>query len=516
MAVDAPTSHLLDILLPWASAQPDAPALLTPPGDGRTVLSWCRLLGETAVARDRFIDAGLRPGDRIVLIAPSCPEFVAEFFGAQAAGLVVVAVNPLSTTREIDYLLEDSEARLLVAHPSRAEPGRASAEAAGTAFRLIDPVRTDGPEIRPDARGELDFTVVERSRDDLAALLYTSGTTGRPKGAMLTVGNLLATVDIVGEITAVGPDDHWATGLPLFHVFGLVTVTLSALRAGVPVTLFPRWDPRAFVESLTADGATIVSGVPTMWMSVLAEVADGEAPTLRAVSSGGAAISADVLRRFEERFEAPVVEGYGLTETSAVGTFNPLHGTRKVGSVGHAVPRMEVKVVDVDGNDAASGEPGEVCLRGPAVMRGYWNRPDATAEVLDEDGWFRTGDIGRLDEDGYLFIVDRMKDLIIHGGYNVYPREVEEVLYEIPGVREAAVVGTPDDRYGQQVTAVIARSEGSQLDAAEVERVTREKLASYKIPRIIEFIDELPKGPSGKILKRELVPAQRSTADSRS
>ena len=511
MAVDAPISHLPGILLPWATTQPDAPALLTPPGEGRTVLSWARLLGETAAARDRYVQAGLQPDDRIILIAPSCPEFAAEFFGAQAAGLIVVAVNPLSTTREIEYLLEDSGARLVVAHPSRADAGRASAEAAGTAFRLIDPVHTEGPEIRPDADGEIDFTVVERSRDDLAALLYTSGTTGRPKGAMLTVGNLLATVDIVGEITAVGPDDHWATGLPLFHVFGLVTVTLSSLRAGVPVTLFPRWDPKAFTAAITTDSVTVVSGVPTMWMSVLAEAPDAEAPTLRAVSSGGAAISGEVLRRFEERFEAPVVEGYGLTETSAVGTFNPLHGVRKVGSVGCAVPRMEVKVVDLDGNTTATGEPGEVCLRGPAVMRGYWKRPEATADVLDADGWFRTGDIGKLDEDGYLFIVDRMKDLIIHGGYNVYPREVEEVLYEIPGVREAAVVGTPDDRYGQQVTAVIARSEGSQLDAAEVERVTREKLAAYKIPRIIEFIDELPKGPSGKILKRALVTSANSS-----
>ena len=511
MAVDARTPHLPGILLPWVSAQPDAPALLTPPGDGRTVLSWSRLLGETAAARDRFIDAGLLPGDRIALIAPTCPEFIAEFLCAQAAGLVVVAVNPLATTREIDHLLEDSGARLVVAHPARAEAGRASARAAGVAFRLVDPLRDDGPQIRPDARGHVDFTAVDRGRDALAALLYTSGTTGRPKGAMLTVGNLLATVDIVAEITALEPHDRWATGLPLFHVFGLVTVTLSALRAGVAITLFPRWDPRSFVDALTTDRVTIVSGVPTMWMSVLAEAADGEAPTLRAVSSGGAAISADVLRRFEGLFDAPVVEGYGLTETSALGTFNPLHGVRKVGSVGHAVPRMEVKVVDLDGNDAPADEPGEVCLRGPAVMSGYWNRPEATAEVLDADGWFRTGDIGRLDEDGYLFLIDRMKDLIIHGGYNVYPREVEEVLYEIPGVREAAVIGTPDERYGQQVTAVIARTADSQLDAADVERVAREKLAAYKIPRIIEFVDELPKGPSGKILKRALVDTVRAS-----
>ena len=501
---------LPSILLSWVAARPDEPALLTPPGEDRRILTWARLLGEIAQVRDRFRAAGMEPGDRIVLISPTCPEFMTEFFGAQAAGLVVVAVNPLSTTREIDYLLEDSGARMVVAHPARADAGRASAEAAGLPLHLIGTVAPDGPEIRPQD-GAVAFESTPRAGDDLAVLLYTSGTTGRPKGAMLTVSNLLATVEIVREMIDVQDGDRWATGLPLFHVFGLVTVTLSALTAGVPITLFPRWDPSAFLAALTEDRISIISGVPTMWMSVLAEaaVASGdEAPSLRAVSSGGAAISGQVLRSFEERFGAPVVEGYGLTETSAVGTFNPIVGVRKVGSVGCPVPRMEVRVVDLDGREVAAGVDGEICLRGPAVMAGYWNRPEATAEVLDADGWFRTGDIGRVDEDGYLFIIDRMKDLILHGGYNVYPREVEEVLYEIPGVREAAVIGTPDETYGQQVTAVIARTPGSDLDPAEVERVTREKLAAYKIPRIVEFVDELPKGPSGKILKRAIALAR--------
>jgi long-chain acyl-CoA synthetase len=374
-------------------------------------------------------------------------------------------------------------------------------------LHLIEQLAEDGPQVRP-LDGEVTFDATPRDGADLAVLLYTSGTTGRPKGAMLTVSNLLSTVQIVREMIDVQDGDRWATGLPLFHVFGLVTVTLSALTAGVPVTLFPRWDPRAFLDALREDRISIISGVPTMWMSVLAEASDGsgaEAPALRAVSSGGAAISGQVLRTFEERFGAPVVEGYGLTETSAVGTFNPIVGVRKQGSAGCATPRMEVRIIDLDGQEVPAGVDGEICLRGPAIMAGYWNRPEATAEVLDAEGWFRTGDIGRLDEDGYLFIIDRMKDLILHGGYNVYPREVEEVLYEIPGVREAAVIGTPDEKYGQQVTAVIARTPGSDLDAAEVERVTREKLAAYKIPRIVEFVDELPKGPSGKILKRAIV-----------
>ena len=506
MALPSTVLDLPSILLPWVASRPDEPALLTPPGESRRVITWSRLLGAIADVRDRLRAAGLQPGDRIALIAPTCPEFMTEFFGAQAAGLVVVAINPLSTTREIDYLLEDSGARMVIAHPARSDAGAASAEAAGVPLHLIEELAEDGPQVRP-VDGEVTFDATPRDGADLAVLLYTSGTTGRPKGAMLTVSNLLSTVQIVREMIDVQDGDRWATGLPLFHVFGLVTVTLSALTAGVPVTLFPRWDPRAFLDALREDRISIISGVPTMWMSVLAEASDGsgaEAPALRAVSSGGAAISGQVLRTFEERFGAPVVEGYGLTETSAVGTFNPIVGVRKQGSAGCATPRMEVRIIDLDGQDVPAGVDGEICLRGPAIMAGYWNRPEATAEVLDAEGWFRTGDIGRLDEDGYLFIIDRMKDLILHGGYNVYPREVEEVLYEIPGVREAAVIGTPDEKYGQQVTAVIARTPGSDLDAAEVERVTREKLAAYKIPRIVEFVDELPKGPSGKILKRAI------------
>ena len=253
------------------------------------------------------------------------------------------------------------------------------------------------------------------------------------------------------------------------------------------------------------DEISIISGVPTMWMSVLTNADGAATPNLRLVSSGGAAIAGEVIRKVEARFSAPVAEGYGLTETAGLGTFNPLFGTRKVGSVGPSTPGFEVKVIDVDGASLPAGEVGEVVLRGPAVMLGYWKKPEATAEVLDDEGWFRTGDLGKLDDDGYLFIVDRIKDLIIHGGYNVYPREVEEVLYEIPGVAQASVVGTPDEKYGQQVTAVIALSPGAHLDAAEVERFARENLAAYKIPRIIEFVEELPKGPSGKILKREIV-----------
>lgn len=504
MAATLRTS-IIDLLIPWAQTIPDSIAVRTPPGPDRVSLTQLRFLGEIGAARDRYRAAGLMPGDRTVLIAPSCPEFLIEFLGAHAAGLATVAVNPLSTARELDYILEDSDARRLVAHPAMAEAGRSAASGRGITFDTLPLVGNDGPSLELGEDGVADFDRVEFEWNDLAALLYTSGTTGKPKGAMLSLGNFIATTDIVKEMTQTSPDDRSATGLPLFHVFGLADMALPALSAGAPLTLFPRWDPQAFVDALAKDEVSIISGVPTMWMSVLTNADGAATPNLRLVSSGGAAIAGEVIRKVEARFSAPVAEGYGLTETAGLGTFNPLFGTRKVGSVGLPTPGFEVKVIDLEGSPLPAGEVGEVALRGPAVMLGYWKKPEATAEVLDHEGWFRTGDLGHLDEDGYLFIVDRIKDLIIHGGYNVYPREVEEVLYEIPGVAQASVVGTPDEKYGQQVTAVIALSPGAHLDAAEVERFARENLAAYKIPRIIEFVEELPKGPSGKILKREIV-----------
>lgn len=504
MAADTRTS-IVDLLTPWAEKNPQSVAVRTPPGPERVTLSRVRFLGEIEAARDRCRAAGLVHGERILLIAPTSPEFLIEFFGAHAAGLVIVAVNPLSTARELDYIIKDSGARLVVAHPAMDGAGRAAAEENGIRFSPLIPVGSDGPTVTVDPAGTVPVDRDDFAWTELVALLYTSGTTGRPKGAMLSLGNIVSATDVVHEMVKLIPDDRSATALPLFHVFGLTAMTLPALSAGVPVTLLPRWDPQAFIRTLAEDGVSIASGVPTMWMSILTHATDGEAPRLRLISSGGASIAEEVIRKVESRLEAPVAEGYGLTETAGLGTFNPLFGTRKVGSVGVAAPGFEVKIIDALGDTLPAGEVGEVVVRGPSVMVGYWKKPEATAEVLDADGWFRTGDLGRIDADGYLFIVDRIKDLIIHGGYNIYPREVEEVLYEIPGVAQACVVGTPDEEYGQQVTAVITRVPGAELNAAEVERYSRENLASYKIPRIIDFVDELPKGPSGKILKREIV-----------
>lgn len=339
MAATLRTS-IVDLLVPWAETIPDSVAVRTPPGPDRVSLSQLRFLGEIGAARDRYRAAGLRPGDRTVLIAPSCPEFLIEFLGAHAAGLATVAVNPLSTARELVYILEDSDALRLVAHPAMAEPGRLAAGEKNIGFDTLPLVGNEGPSLQLGDDGAAEFDRVEFEWDDLAALLYTSGTTGKPKGAMLSVGNFIATTDIVKEMTQTSPEDRSATGLPLFHVFGLADMALPALSAGAPLTLFPRWDPQAFVDALTEDEISIISGVPTMWMSVLTNAGGAATPNLRLVSSGGAAIAGEVIRKVEARFSAPVAEGYGLTETAGLGTFNPLFGTRKVGSVGPSTPGL--------------------------------------------------------------------------------------------------------------------------------------------------------------------------------
>ena len=492
----------VDAFIANAAADPSAVAVRGPRRADRVELTRAGLVTAIARAAERFSAAGLAAGDRIVLIAPTCPEFLAEFFGAQALGIAVVAVNPLSTQRELDFFITDSGARLVLAHPAVAEAGRASASTTGTRFETIELLAGDPEPVSDPA----DFAPLPRDPGDLAALLYTSGTTGRPKGAMITVGNLLAVAEVGRQISGMGPEDRSGTALPLFHVFGLASVATVSLTSGVPLTLLPRFDARELYDTIIDDRLTVVAGVPTMWNAILRVESDRVPTTLRLALSGGASIAVELMRQFETRFEAQIAEGYGLTETSAFGTFNPWNGRIVPGSVGVPVPQLEVRVVGPDGADCAVDEVGEVYLRGTMVMAGYWNNPEATAAAFDEHGFFRTGDLGRLDADGYLSIVDRIKDLIIHGGYNVYPREVEEVLYEHPKVLEAAVIGSPDEHYGQTVTAVIAPMPGQTLTEAEVEAFCREQLAAYKIPRIIRFVDALPKGPTGKIRKRDITP----------
>ncbi|MGV9611660.1 class I adenylate-forming enzyme family protein [Nocardia xishanensis] len=486
--------NVVDPVSRHAEATPDAVALRSERGEW----SYRQLYSLSTRYAGALTAAGLRAGDRALLAAPSVPEFVAAYMGIQAAGCVVVPVNTMSTRAEVEYVLTDAGCSLAIGWHGL---GPAVAEAAaniGIPFWSL----TDGARVAAPAG-----PCVDRDAEETAAILYTSGTTGRPKGAQLTVGNLLAGGEIGAALSRGTADDRTGTGLPLFHVFGQSAVMMPCFTGGGSLSLLGRFDPVAMLEMLRRDRLTIMAGVPTMWNAMLHAAAAADPDDfrqLRAAISGGASLPGEIARKFEKLFGCTILEGYGLTETTAFGTFNDLDRGAKIGYTGRAVPRLRVEVRDQDGNACPPGHIGEVFIQGDTVMKGYWGRPEATAEALSPDGWFRTGDLGEFDDDGDLRIVDRVKDLIIRGGYNVYPGEVEEVLYEHPDVIEAAVVGVPDPHYGEEVAAVIVTAPDSTLDAGGIDSWTRERLSAYKIPRIVKFTDALPKGATGKILKRSI------------
>ncbi|QEH93102.1 long-chain fatty acid--CoA ligase [Dermacoccus abyssi] len=444
-------------------------------------------------------EADIERGDRIVLIAPSVPEFAAVYHGAQAAGIVVVTLNVMSTPAEIGYVLGDSGAKLVVAwHVATTAAERAGAEAGVDVWSLEPdaPVTCETPLTEP----------VERDASETAVLLYTSGTTGKPKGVQLTVSNLLETAEIFIRQLELEPTDAFGTGLPLFHVFGQCICMNTILVGGASLSLLSPFEPQAMVRMIRDHELTIVAGVPTMWnylLHVAGDFGPADFANLRLAASGGASLPVEVIRAFETRFGCTILEGYGLTETTGAATYHSPFMEQRVGTTGIALPGSAVEVRGADGQHVAVDEVGEVFITGPMVMKGYWNRPEATEADL-VDGWFRTGDLGALDADGYLRIVDRAKDLIIRGGYNVYPREVEEVLYEHPDVVETAVVGIPDDTYGEEVGAVVVLRPDATPDPEALRAWLKERLSAYKVPHLYRFADELPKGATGKILKRAI------------
>jgi long-chain acyl-CoA synthetase len=441
---------------------------------------------------------GIGPGGRVLLIAPTVPEFVIAYLGIQALGGVVVPVNTMSTRPELEYFIGDAGCSLVVAWH---ELGPAAAEAAAMHgvphWSLTEGARVAGDEILS--------VVCDRAPDHAAVILFTSGTTGRPKGAELTVGNLLSAGEISARLNGTNPEDRVGTGLPLFHVFGQAAVLMSALTGGATVSLLSRFSGEAMLDVLRRDRLTIMCGVPTMWNAMLHSAGDATAADfaqLRLAVSGGASLPAEIARAFQEKFGCTLLEGYGLTETTAIATFSG--ATAPPGTVGGAVFDTEVQIRDLAGQPVGPNTAGEVYIKGSTVMRGYHNRPEATADVLSVDGWLRTGDIGEMDAEGNLRIVDRAKDLIIRGGYNVYPSEVEAVLYEHPDIVEAAVVGIPHEHYGEEVAAVVVVRPGSRQDGPAITAWSRERLSAYKIPRVVQFVDELPKGSTGKLLKRAI------------
>jgi long-chain acyl-CoA synthetase len=490
-------------LIAAAKRYPDRPALLI----DEAVITYSELDDATARVAGLLRERGLAPGDRVGIMLPNVPQFAFAYYGVLRAGGVVVPMNVLLKQREVAFYLGDSEAKLIFAWHEFADAASAGAAETGTECVLVEPV-SFGRLLASVAEPVRE--VAERAADDDAVILYTSGTTGKPKGAQLTHSNLTINADVSKQLFSVGHEDVILGALPLFHAFGQTCGLNTAVSAGATLALIPRFDAERALTTVQRDRVTVFEGVPTMYAALL-HYPDRErfdVSTLRVCVSGGAALPVELLRGFEQAFGCVILEGYGLSETSPVACFNHPDRERLPGSIGTPVEGVEMRLVDDDRRPAAPGEVGEIAIRGHNVMKGYWERADATAQAIDSDGWFYSGDIARVDDEGRYFIVDRKKELIIRAGYNVYPREIEEVLYEHPAVREAAVIGVPHDDLGEEVGAAVALKQGATATEAEIRDYVKANVAAYKYPRHVWFVDELPKGPTGKILKRAIeVPA---------
>ena len=446
---------------------------------------------------------GFKPGDRVGIMQPNVAEFAVTYYGVLRAGGVVVPMNPLLKRREVAYYLSDSGAGLIFAWHQFADEARGGAEHADAEAIVVDPA-SFGDLL---ASAAPDQEMADRDSEDTAVILYTSGTTGQPKGAELTHANLTSNAEVVRtDLIRPRPEDVIFGGLPLFHAFGQTCTLNVAVSSGACLTMLPRFAADHALRIIAEHGVTVFEGVPTMYVALLAEPdrAEYDVSALRLCISGGAALPVEVLRGFEKAFGCAVLEGYGLSETSPVASFNLPDADRKPGSIGTPVSGVQMRVVDQDDHEVPQGEVGEIVIRGPNVMKGYWHRPEATAEAI-RDGWFHSGDLARVDEDGYFFIVDRKKDLIIRGGYNIYPREIEEVLYEHPAVAEAAVIGVPHPALGEEVGAAVTLKAGASVTAEELRAYVKSQVAAYKYPRHVWIVDVLPKGPTGKIVKRDIV-----------
>ena len=479
-----------------AASDPELPAIK----QGETILSYAAL--EAAGARFATIlsGRGVRSGDRVAMIIPNVVYFPIVYYAILRIGAIAVPMNPLLKAGEISFAWNDSGAKVAVVFPLFAEEAAKAASVTGTEMIITVPGEFDAELARTDPTEP-----VESAGDETAVILYTSGTTGQPKGAELTHANLSSNVRTTIEtLLPMGPGDVIFGGLPLFHSFGQTVGLNAAMAGGACLTLLPKFDGEQALSIISADRVTVFLGVPTMYMALLA-VKDRDrfdTSSLKVAASGGASLPVEVLHGVEQAFGFTLLEGYGLSETSPVAAFNHPDRPTKPGSIGTPIRGVEFGLRDEDDREVADDEIGEIVIRGENIMKGYWNQPAATAEAM-RGGWFHSGDLARRDEDGYYFIVDRKKDMINRKGYNVYPREVEEILYTHPAVAEAAVFGVPDAESGEEVAALVTLKEGASATPDELRDYTKDLIAAYKYPRIVRF-GPIPKGPTGKILKREI------------
>ena len=484
--------------------------MVRPSSGGASQVTYAELDAKVDRAAAAFQGAGLSKGDRVALMLGNSEHFVEAFYGALRAGLVVVPLNITYTANEVAQILGDCEAAAVVvgqAYADRLDGMSQTLPALGTivvAGASAPPMGTQTWRQFVVGAGEL--VPVDVEDRDLALLPYTSGTTGTPKGAMLTHGNLLANHEQMEKTRlSVQERDVVLCVLPLFHIYALNVAMAFTLSRGATVLLMERFDPLQTLEAVSSQRASVVIGAPPIYIAWLnmPGVENYDLASVRYAVSGAAPLPRNVLNRFSSELGLSIWEGYGLTETAPLLTTVAMNDEPLPGSVGKPVPGVELRLVDDRGEDVRAGDPGEVVVRGPNVFAGYWNAPQATADVLEEDGWFHTGDVGILDG-GNLYLVDRKKDLILVSGFNVYPREVEEVLYRHPKVAEAAVIGTPHPYTGEAVKAVVVLRPGEEADAEELTDFCRRYLARFKCPEVIEFVQALPVNPSGKVLRREL------------
>lgn len=451
-------------------------------------------------------EVGIRTGDRCILMMQSCPEFIIAYYALAKMGSVIIPVNFLYKSHELFHIFRDSEAKAFIGmQPYLEEPRQVLAELAhmdvliasgaeGSDFIPLDEV--DGPDI---------YQICPVADVDPLAIFYTSGTTGLPKGAVLTHKNLYSNAMTVADLRETDPEDVVIGVLPLYHIYGQTSGLNASVYSGLTYHLFPQFDPEEVVTLIETEASTILIAVPTMYNRLILEAEQRglKRSSLRFCISGGSSLPVEVLHGFEERFKTKIYEGYGLSECSPVCVENPHGGKTKPGSIGLPIPGFSARIVDDSHQDVEMGQVGELIIKGPGVMKEYLNQPEQTAEAV-VDGWLHTGDLAQMDEEGYIYIVDRKKDMIIRGGYNIYPREVEEVLFQHPNVLEAAVYGVPHHDLGEEVAADVVLRAGANVTEEEVRQFVKEKVAPYKYPRIIRFVEDLPKTHIGKVLKKEL------------
>ena len=490
---------------------------------GGNRLSYAQVQAATNQVASGLIEIGICKGDKVALSCPNVSSFVIAYYGILKAGGVVVPLNVLLKSREIAYHLEDSDAKAYLCHEGT--PELPIGEMGYTAFQESDGCEhfflmtndpsAPSPIAGTKTLGELmhnqptRFEMVSTDPDNTAVILYTSGTTGKPKGAELSHLNMLLNARLSDTMYPKADHDVHLLTLPLFHSFGQSVQMNAGFYNRATLLLLPRFSPEVVLRLMEEERVTFFAGVPTMYWALLNYPA-GEnfdlakiSRNLRISVSGGAAMPVEVMRAFNEKFQVTILEGYGLSETSPVATFNRLDREIKHGSIGLPVWGVDVMLVDEDDQEVGPNEMGEIVIRGHNIMKSYYKRPEASAEAL-RGGWFHSGDLGRRDAEGYYYIVDRVKDMIIRGGFNVYPREIEEVLMTHPAVSLATVIGLPHERHGEEVKAFIILKQGAEITEAELVAWSKQNMADYKYPRIIEFRTTLPMTATGKILKREL------------